>query len=256
MVTGAASGIGKATVAALLEDGYRVFCWDRNTRALAGTVDEFDREHRGAAIPVECDIASAKSVAAATRALNGAPIGVLVNNAAAWAPNGPLAAVSEEAWEDDLRLLLGGPQRVTAQLDSHLESGAAIVTVSSVHGLAGSPHWGTYDVAKAGLINWTRVKAAELGPRGVTANVVAPGVVQLAAHSDPTLEAFHISSGLVPRLGTPDDVARAIAFLADPRNSFITGTVLVVDGGMTARLGLTAQEVHSDLPSVSRGEIR
>lgn len=256
VVTGAARGIGRATAASLIQDGYRVFCWDRDTQALAGAIDEFDRENRGAAIPVECDIASAKSVAAAARALNGSPVGVLVNNAAAWIPTGPLAAVTEERWDDDLRLLLGGPQRVTAQLDGNLERGAAIITVSSVHGLAGSSNWGTYDVAKAALINWTRVKAAELGPRSITANVVAPGVIQLGEYEDPVLETFHIASGLVPRLGTPEDVARAIGFLADPRNSFITGAVLVVDGGMTARLGLTAQEVHSDLPSVSRGEAR
>jgi NAD(P)-dependent dehydrogenase (short-subunit alcohol dehydrogenase family) len=253
VVTGAAHGIGKATTAALLEDGYRVFCWDRDTRALAGTVDEFDKRHRGAAIPVECDIASATSVTAATRALNGSPVGVLVNNAAAWAPHGPLSSVSEDRWDADLGLLLGGPQRVTAQLDGNLEHGAAIVTVSSVHGLVGSSNWGTYDVAKAALINWNRVKAAELGHRGITANVVAPGVIQVGEYDDAARERFHIASGLVPRLGTPEDVARAIAFLVDPRNSFITGAVLVVDGGMTARLGLTAQEVHSDFPSVSRG---
>jgi NAD(P)-dependent dehydrogenase (short-subunit alcohol dehydrogenase family) len=255
VVTGAASGIGKATATALLDGGYRVYCWDRDTRTLADTVDEFNRHDRGAAVPVECDISSAESVAAAIRVLNGSPVGVLVNNAAAWVPHGPLSTVSEGQWDADLGLLLGGPQRVTAQLDRNLEHGAAIVTVSSVHGLVGSTNWGTYDVAKAALINWTRVKAAELGHRAITANIVAPGIIQLAPYDDPRLERFHIASGLVPRLGAPDDIARAITFLVDPRNSFITGAVLVVDGGMTARLGLTAQEVHSDFPSVSRGEV-
>ena len=218
---------------------------------------EFTVRYPGLATGVECDISSDSSVAAAveTFAQECQMLGVLVNNAASWKPAGELASMPSAVWERDLSILLGGPQRVTSGLNDHFDRGAAIVTIASVHGLAASPFWGTYDIAKAGLIQWARVIAAELGPRSITSNVVSPGIILDRAYQNAELEGFHTAAGLIPRLGSPNDVARAVAFLADVRNGFITGANLVVDGGMTSRLQLTAQEVHSPWPSTSRGDV-
>lgn len=254
VVTGAARGIGKAVTTELLRRDYRVHCWDTDMTTLRTSVKEWEREFPGATVATECDISSEPSIADAVAVLHGDPVGVLVNNAAAWRPHGLLSTIGEQQWDADLSLLLGGPQRVATILDPLLEPGAAMVTISSVHGIDASPYWGTYDVAKAALIQWTRVKAAELGARGITANVIAPGVIIDAEYEDQELERFHVASGLVPRAGTPADVARAVAFLSDPDNSFITGALLVVDGGMTSRLALSAQEAHSDWPAISRGD--
>lgn len=254
VVTGAARGIGRAIAEELLGRGYRVFCWDIDLTNLQTSIDHWETRFPGCAVAVECDISSEASVAQAVVSLGGEPLGILVNNAAAWRPHGTLASIGEERWNTDLAVLLGGPQRVAAALDGLLENGAAMVTIASVHGINASPYWGTYDVAKAALIQWSRVKAAELGTRGITANVVAPGVIIETEYEDRELEVFHTAAGIVPRAGTPADVARAVAFLSDPDNSFITGALLVVDGGMTSRLALSAQEAISTWPAISRGD--
>jgi 3-oxoacyl-[acyl-carrier protein] reductase len=236
IVTGAAQGIGLAIARALLDAGMRVSCWDRDGERLAAAVASLG----GAAADVEaivCDIADERQVAAATeRARAGGDLRVLVNNAAAWRESGPLSGIAAERWEDDLRLLLGGPQLVTRAVSPHLGEGASIVTLSSVHGLSGSANWGTYDVAKAALIQWTRVLAAELGPRGIRVNAVAPGIiagpVDVAAYErDPALRELHEQAALLERVGTPADVAGVVAFLAGPASAFVTGQTLVVDGG-------------------------
>lgn len=244
IVTGAAQGIGLAIARALLDAGMRVSCWDRDGERLERAVASLG----GDVEAIVCDIADERQVAAATeRARAGGDLTVLVNNAAAWRESGPLSRIAHERWEQDLRLLLGGPQLVARAVSPHLRAGGSIVTLSSVHGLSGSANWGTYDVAKAALIQWTRVLAAELGPRGIRVNAVAPGIIagpgDFAAYErDPSLRELHEQAALLERLGTPEDVAGVVAFLAGPASAFVTGQTLVVDGGLTARLPLSAVE--------------
>lgn len=258
IVTGAARGIGAAIAEELLSEGLEVWCWDSAREALRETVDSFDKRFAGQVHAACCDISSPDSVRAAvsTFALSHDRLDVLVNNAGAWRARGKLAEVDENAWAADLNLLLGGPQRVTQAVDRLLGPGSRVVTISSVHGLAASPHWGTYDISKAALIQWSRVLAAELGPRGITTNVIAPGVIETQPYTDDLLRSFHRDAGLVPRVGEPADIARAVTFLSDPRNGFITGSVLTVDGGMTTRLALTALEDNDTRPSISKGDKR
>lgn len=257
VVTGAARGIGRAIAENLLSSGHRVHCWDWSPKSLAATVGELDERYPGRVLGIECDISSDGSVEAAVESFKreGERLGILVNNAASWKPSGRLADIPSAMWERDLAMMLGGPQRVTAAFDDQFDHGAAIVTIASVHGLAASSFWGTYDIAKAGLIQWARVVAGELGPRSITSNVVSPGIISTTTYEDADLQAFHVSAGVVPRLGSPEDVARAVAFLAHPDNGFITGANLIVDGGMTSRLQLTATEQHSPWPSTSKGNL-
>jgi len=255
VVTGAARGIGAAIAEELVGAGYRVWCWDIDEPGLQRRVLELGADR---AIAVACDIRSRASVDAAADTVRraGATVQALVNNAFAWKPSGRLADVPDDTFASDLDLLVIGPQRVTAALDDLLGAGSAIVTIASVHGMTASPNWGSYDVAKAGLIQWARVVAAELGQRGITSNVIAPGIIQTADYDDESLRALHASAGLLPRVGVPEDVARAVRFLVDPRNDFITGATLAVDGGITTRLALTAVEQALGIASVANGDRR
>lgn len=256
IVTGAAQGIGLACARALHDAGFRVSCWDLDADTLARAVDALG----GPSASVEgiaCDITDEQQVAAATaRASDGGALQVLVNNAAAWRESGPLSRVTSERWDDDLRLLLSAHQLVTRAVTPQLGGGASIVSLSSVHGLLGSANWGTYDVAKAALIQWTKVLAAELGPRAIRVNCIAPGIIagpgeHAAYERSARLRALHEQAALLRRVGRPEDVAGVVAFLAGPASSFITGQTLVVDGGMTARLQLSAVEQWGEIDSVT-----
>jgi NAD(P)-dependent dehydrogenase (short-subunit alcohol dehydrogenase family) len=118
--------------------------------------------------------------------------------------------------------------------------GGAIVNMASISGLAGDPGWGAYNAAKAAVINLTGTLAWEEGRNGIRVNAVAPGPIasprMLATIGAAEVEAYKRASA-VGRLGTPEEAAAAILFLASDEASFVTGTTLVVDGGLTARTG-------------------
>ncbi|CAL9342035.1 SDR family NAD(P)-dependent oxidoreductase [Streptomyces sp. NPDC058947] len=238
LVTGGARGIGAATARRLAREGARVLVADRDPEAATRTA----RALREEGLPAEgtaCDVADREAVeAAVTHAVDTfGSLDVLVNCAAHCSPDAPLFEDEpDESWARDLDVTLTGAYRCCRAALPHLAASGrgAIVSVGSVNGLQDFGNH-AYSAAKAGLGSLTRTLAGHAAARGVRVNLVAPGTVRTSAWEgrDEDLEAVR---GLYPlgRVGEPEDIAAAVAFLASPDAAWITGTTLVVDGGLTA----------------------
>ncbi|MFJ8185686.1 SDR family NAD(P)-dependent oxidoreductase [Streptomyces sp. NPDC096105] len=238
LITGAARGIGAATATRFAEEGARVLIADADPEAGERTAAEL--RDRGLTVrAVACDVTGQASVEAAVahavRAFGS--LDVLVNNAAHCTPDAHrFEDEPEEEWAADLDVTLTGAYRCCRAALEHLEASGrgAIVTIGSVNGLQDFGNH-AYSAAKAGLISLTRTLAGHAGPRGVRVNLVAPGTVRTRAWAGRSDDLAAISE-LYPlgRVGEPEDIAAAVAFLASRDASWITGTTLVVDGGITA----------------------
>ncbi len=200
-------------------------------RSGGAEAEEVAREVRGRA--VQADVASADE---ATRLVGEAgDLDILVNNAAV-TRDGLLVRMSDEDWRDVIETNLSSvfyTCRAAARGMMKKRAGS-IVNLSSVVGLHGNPGQTNYSASKAGVIGFTKALARELGNRGVRANVVAPGYVstRLTDVLADDLKEMMLANTPLGRLGTPEDVARAVRFLCSDDASFITGEVLLVDGGL------------------------
>ncbi|MEW2130862.1 SDR family NAD(P)-dependent oxidoreductase [Streptomyces sp. NPDC005435] len=238
LVTGAGRGIGAAVARRIAEEGGRVLVTDRDADA-AGRTAEGLREKGLDATALRCDVGERESVEAAVAHAVAAfgTLDVLVNCAARSSPDTELFEDGpDDVWEGDLDITLTGVHRCCRAALPHLAASGrgAVVSIGSVNGLQDfGGH--AYSAAKAGLASLTRTLAGHAAARGVRVNLVVPGTVRTSAWEgrDADLEAVR---GLYPlgRIGEPEDVAAAVAFLASRDAAWITGTALVVDGGLTA----------------------
>ncbi|HXO51399.1 MAG TPA: SDR family NAD(P)-dependent oxidoreductase [Mycobacterium sp.] len=239
VVTGAASGIGRASAEALVADGRKVALWDI-AQEVTAVADGLGMP--GALVDV-CDAAAMQAaVDAADEALGG--IDGLVHAAGRVAAE-PVGAYTQESWDAVLDVNLRAQALLVQLLLPHLErsakagAGPAIVGISSIEGLAANPYIPAYCASKAGLLGMTRSMAAQLGPLGIRINAVCPGFIQtpmlqMALDIDEVRAGFEQAAPL-GRIGQPSEIADAVAFLMSPKASFITGAHLVVDGGVTSR---------------------
>lgn len=240
LVTGAGQGIGRAIAVRLAREGARIVVEDRHDDA--GTADTLAavREAGGEGHVVAGDVGQAavdrRVIAQAVAAMGR--LDVLVNNAGIERRADFLEA-SEEDFDAVLAVNLRGPFFLTQAFARHVRErggGGAVVNVSSVHEELPFPHFASYAASKGGLRMLMRNLAIELAPLGIRVNNVAPGAVQtpinaaLMAQPD-KLDALRANIPL-GRLGTPEDVAGAAAFLASDEAAYVTGATLVVDGGL------------------------
>jgi len=237
IVTGAAGGIGSATCLALRAAGYHVVGVDRQAPA-DGTCDRF----------VAADLAEAGAGEAAAEALlariveatDDRPIGLLVNNAAVQAL-GLLADISVADWLTTLHVNVSAPFLLSRGLARKLaEAAGAIINVGSVHAQATKPEFAAYATSKAALHGLTRALAVDLGPK-VRVLTIAPAAVStpmLRAGFEGRPEAFAELERVHPagRIAAPEEVARAIVWLASDEAGFMTGATLWMDGGILSRL--------------------
>jgi 3-oxoacyl-[acyl-carrier protein] reductase len=228
LVTGASRGIGRAVALELAAAGADVVV---GYRSAAEDADEVAREAGGRA--VQADVSEPDG---ARRLVEEAgEVHILVNNAGV-TRDGLLPRMPDEDWRAVIETNLSGvfyTCRAASRAMMRRRRGA-IVNVSSIVGVHGNPGQTNYAAAKAGIIGFTKSLARELGSRGVRANVVAPGYVKTALTDVLPAEARDAMLASTPlgRLGDPEDVARAVRFLCSDDAAFITGEVLLVDGGL------------------------
>jgi 3-oxoacyl-[acyl-carrier protein] reductase len=228
VVTGASRGIGKAIAAELAGAGATVVVGYRSGTEEAEAVAA---EIGGRA--VQADVAEPED---AQRLVDEAgEIDILVNNAGV-TRDGLLARMSDEDWQVVLNTNLGGTFNTcrAASRGMMRRRGGSIVNVSSIVGLHGNPGQTNYSASKAGIIGFTKALARELGSRGVRANVVAPGYVstRLTNELPEELRNAMLANTPLGRFGEPEDIAGAVRFLCSDAASFVTGEVLLVDGGL------------------------
>ncbi len=234
LVTGASRGIGAAIAARLARDGARVIGTATTSEgAERVSASLAPQGGRGAVLDV-ADQASIDALLADIEAREGA-VGILCNNAGITRDT-LLLRMKPEDWEAVLATNLSSVFRLSkAVLRGMMKARTGrIISIASVVGATGNAGQANYAAAKAGIIGFTKSLAREVGSRGITANVVAPGFIDTdmtRALSDAQRESLN---GQIPlaRLGAPEDIAAAVAFLASPDASYVTGETLHVNGGM------------------------
>ncbi len=248
IITGGAQGIGRATVGQFLSDGWRVAALDRDEAALA----ELAGEHDGPRLlPLRCDVSEEGDVADAFARLSDwsvagdepAGLDLLVNNAGpAGAVSGPVEDLSLAGWRRWLESHLTGAFLCTrAAVPGLRRRHGCIVNIASTRALQSEPDCEAYAAAKGGLLALTHALAISLGP-DVRVNAICPGWIETGPwqRADRRHEPDHSEADRaqhpVGRVGTPEDIAAAAAFLASDAAGFVTGQHLVVDGGMTRKM--------------------
>lgn len=248
VVTGGARGIGFAVARRLLAEGARIMLADIDEQALAAAGDRLREDELGAFVTSQCDIADSRSVRrlADTAQTELGGLDILVNNAAIldWFP---LESLSEsracEVWQVNAMGALTCIRQLLPQLEK--SGNARVVNVASVNGLRGTASSVAYNSAKAALISITQCLAVDLAARGILVNAVAPGFVDTRmsklpdGSSEYDTELFrevYIKQRKIPlgRPAQPEDVAGPVAFLCSDDACYVTGQVLVVDGGLLA----------------------
>lgn len=238
IVTGASQGLGRGMAIALGSAGAKVACIARNAEKLAATVAAI-QEAGGQAEAMTCDVSKKESVNQVVDTVSDdwGRLDIMVNNAGI-TRDGLLPRMTDENWDDVITTNLRGSFlfcRAASRVMMSARYGR-IINISSVSGLIGNAGQTNYSASKAGLIGLTRSLSKELAKRSVTVNAVAPGFIEseMTDSLGPDMLKQLVKAKIpANRIGTAEDVAACVLFLASPAASYVTGQVLTVDGGMT-----------------------
>ncbi|MBK8848541.1 MAG: 3-oxoacyl-[acyl-carrier-protein] reductase [Saprospiraceae bacterium] len=237
IVTGASSGLGKATLQKFADQGAIVINWDVNEERGKLLEAEFTQNgHTAAFFTVDTSSADAVRDAAFQVIAKFGKIDILVNNAGI-TRDATLLKMTDDQWQQVININLTGVYNCTRAVAPYMvEKGyGRIISISSVVGLYGNFGQTNYAAAKAGVIGMTQTWAKELGRKGVTANAVAPGFIHTEILDAMPAEVLDKMKAKVPvqRLGKPEEIAAVNAFLASDDAAYINGAVISVDGGIT-----------------------
>jgi 3-oxoacyl-[acyl-carrier protein] reductase len=234
LVTGSSRGIGAATAKLLAADGWPLRINYRADEDGARSVAEEIGSQGGKATVIQGDVGNAEQVASLLEPGDDGPVLVLVNNAGL-RRDGLSPQIEDEQWQQVIDVNLTGTFRATRAALPHMLRArfGRIVNVSSVVGLHANPGQANYAASKAGVIGFTKTVAAEVARRGVTVNAVVPGLIATDL-AEEVLEGDLAKAIPARRIGSPEEVAACIRFLASEDASYVTGTTLTVDGGLSA----------------------
>ncbi len=237
IVTGGARGIGESIAVVLARMGANVIIWDVLEDQAKATADRIAKEHKVKAAGRAVDVTKEASVEAATEAAlqEAGSLDILINNAGI-TRDGLIIRMKEEDWDQVVAINLKGVWQCTKSVGRVMlkARGGSIVNIASVVGVMGNAGQANYSASKAGVIGLTKTSAKEFASRGVRVNAVAPGYIRTAMTDKLTQEQRDRMQALIPlgELGTPEDVADAVAFLASNAARYITGQTINVCGGM------------------------
>lgn len=233
IVTGAARGIGKGIVEKLALEGYQVVALDR-----LDAVHDVADALRAAGARIDSEVCDIRDRAAISAIMDKyAPIEVIVNNAAITGTHF-FEELTEEHFREAFEINAIGTFVVAQEGARRMKNGGRIVNIAS-RSFAGAPQMAHYVASKTAVVGLTRAMAIDLSPRDIRVNAVAPGVVdtEMLRYMTPERQKMMLSLQLLGRIGQPEDIARAVSFLASPENRYITGQVLIVDGGRSLGQG-------------------
>jgi len=235
LITGAGQGIGRGIAVQLAHDGYNIAIADINLNNLAETAREISA--LGVKVlKIEANVANSYDVQNMVQATMDefGLLDVLVNNAGIY-PFEPFMDMTEEQWDKVISVNLKSLFLCSQAVARVMSKGGRIIMISSIASLLGFSGLAHYCASKGGANSLVRALALELAPRQITVNAVAPGSIMTPGTSNTDEESQKAIIMKIPlgRLGTPQDIAAAVAFLASKEASYITGQILVVDGGWT-----------------------
>lgn len=236
VVTGGASGIGRACAEALAEVGRPVAVWDMNGDGAKEVAESLGVPAVGIGVDVTDETALTEAILTTREALPS--IGGLVH-AAGMVVAEPVGAIDFTNFQRVLDVNLTAHARITQLLLPDLEAnpGSAVVGIASIEAVIGHGAIPAYCSSKAGLVGLTRSMAAALGPRGIRANAVCPGYIDTPmlapSYAAPGAKEGYMASSVLGRMGEPEDIAGVVRFLLSADASFVTGQAVVADGGVT-----------------------